>query len=335
MKVFLVFFISIMACCFLVNLALLLRAKKHTNKFIDKIFLKYKGLNNFLKLEKQGWSIFTVKTSLSLFDLSIINWLSQRNFRIQTKDCGGVADPFLVKENELYYLFFEYEYKKELNIGADLAYASSIDGENWTFQKKIIQENFHQSFPYVFKEDDAYYLLPETNEANEIRLYKAVEFPNDWVFETVLQTGAKFVDTIFLKKDIHYYWITTNLETDELLLFYSSSFKGNWVKHPSSPITKSKKNNRNAGAIIEVENKYYRVAQDARDGYGSGVNLYQITELTTKTYREELVKEPLFYKSNGLIKDAIHHLSILHLGSKKLIATDGANFATKGIKIKV
>lgn len=282
----------------------------------------------------EGWSIVSFESSKRITEFSMALVPKRRAwFRIKNKECGGVADPFLLKHQDQYYLFFEYEYKKHLYKDADIAYATSQDGLHWTFQKKILEESFHQSFPYVFKEKGVFYMLPESYQTSQVRLYKSSDFPNKWELDTVLYEGKQLVDTIFLVKDGVYYWFTTDLKSNQLLMYYSDSLKGAWKEHPASPISEDISNNRNAGAIIKEEGCYFRVAQDGTEGYGSGINLFEIENISKKEFQEKLVKKPLLYKNKGMIKDALHHISILE-GNKRIVAIDGANFAIKGIATK-
>jgi len=330
----LIVFIMLFTIFWIVNMALYIRSKNHSNKALEKIILKF-PFNLFLKPYKQGWTILTFKTSKPLEQFNTINLPQKSTINLADKDCSGLADPFLFKEDSNYYLFFEYEYHKYLKKGADIAYATSKNGIDWVYQKKILQEPFHQSYPYVFKKDENFYMLPESYQSNQVRLYKAKNFPENWVLDTVLFEGVQFVDTIFVEVDAIYYWITTNLISNELLLFYSENLKAPWIKHPCSPLTNYVKNNRNAGPIIKYNCKLYRVAQDGTKGYGSGINLYQILEISKTNYVERAIKEPLFFKKSGIFKDAVHQLSILNEnGTEKLVALDGANFAMNKIIIK-
>jgi len=309
------------------------RARTHTNKFILKFLRLLPSSFGFIP-KVRGWSITTFRTNKSINELTMLEIPKQHVwFQIKNKECGGVADPFLIKHDKVYYLFFEYEYKKHLYKDADIAYAISKDGINWKYKNKILEESFHQSFPYVFKMKGSFYMLPESYQSNEVRLYKAVNFPEKWVLDTVLYEGKQLVDTIFLVKDSVYYWFTTDLSANELLLFYSDSFKGEWKQHPCSPISKDLSNNRNAGSIIQEKERCYRLAQDATEGYGSGVNLFEIERISKQEYQEKLIKKPLLYKNKGMIKDAVHHVSILEQ-DERIVAIDGANFAIRGIDIK-
>lgn len=327
-----IFLILLYALFLILNGVLFMRSRTHNNKFIENALKKLK-LTKHLKTNKLGWNIITVKSNKSLIALNNLLIPAKSSFSINNSECSGVADPFLFKNRDIYYLFFEYEYHKYLKKGADLALATSKNGLDWVFQQKILQEPFHQSFPYVFKIDEDFYMLPESYQSNQIRLYKAESFPIKWALDTILFEGLALVDTVFLNINETYYWFTTNLKTSELLLFYSDGLKGKWEEHPCSPISKSNKKNRNGGPIINENNIFYRIAQDGTYSYGDGLNLYKISEINKSTYIEIPIKEPLFYKDKGIIKDAIHHLCILNEGANSLMAIDGANFAINGIRI--
>ena len=326
------FLLIIVILFFFFNIFLNVRSKNHSNKLFEKIITKT-ILSKIIKPVKRGWHIHTFREDKNVADIRINNLSKIKWFDLDFKDCSGIADPFLFKRGKEYYLFFEYEYYKNLKKGADIAYAKSTDGLNWKYQKKIIAEPFHQSFPLIFEKENEVYILPESNESNKILLYVAKEFPGKWELDTVLFSGKRLVDTIFLEKDSIYYWFTTDLDTKELLLYYSAGLKNEWIEHPCSPISNDRKKIRNAGAIYKENGKTYRFSQDSNGGYGAAINMYEIENIDTLTYKEVVVKEPLLFKSSDGIKDAIHHLSILNEEKGKLIALDGANFSLKGVEL--
>ena len=86
-----------------------------------------------------------------------------------------VADPFMVRENDAWYMFFEVVDSAHPMEG-DIALATSKDGLHWRYSQVVLREPFTMSFPYVFKWQNEYYMIPETHQANAIRLYKAYAF---------------------------------------------------------------------------------------------------------------------------------------------------------------
>ena len=60
--------------------------------------------------------------------------------------------------------------------------SSEIGNKSEKFLGKVIKENFHLSFPFIFKFNNNFYMCPETKEKKEIRIYKCKNFPNQWEF---------------------------------------------------------------------------------------------------------------------------------------------------------
>ena len=68
---------------------------------------------------------------------------------VTDRQAGFLADPFLLQEGDAWYLFFEV--LNNANSQGDIGYASSANGYDWTYQKIVLDEPFHLSYPYVFK----------------------------------------------------------------------------------------------------------------------------------------------------------------------------------------
>ncbi|HRB81648.1 MAG TPA: hypothetical protein PK614_05240, partial [Nitrospira sp.] len=57
-----------------------------------------------------------------------------------------VADPFLLRVGDLWHMYFEV-YNFDADRG-EIAWATSKDGFAWTYQKVVLRESFHLSYPY-------------------------------------------------------------------------------------------------------------------------------------------------------------------------------------------
>ncbi|MCC6221442.1 MAG: LamG domain-containing protein, partial [Deltaproteobacteria bacterium] len=95
---------------------------------------------------------------------------------VKDVSAGFVADPFLYPKGSELHLFMEVLTRMspggkapngsyQSNRG-DLALAKSTDGGiTWAYDQMILNEpKCHLSYPYVFKYNDKYYMIPETNE---------------------------------------------------------------------------------------------------------------------------------------------------------------------------
>src|SRR5262245_8749138 len=85
-----------------------------------------------------------------------------------------VADPFMLRVQQTWSMFFEVMHAQWQR--GVIGLATSHDGLRWRYERVVLQEAFHLSYPYVFAWQGAYYMVPETLEAEAIRVYRAVEF---------------------------------------------------------------------------------------------------------------------------------------------------------------
>ncbi len=236
-----------------------------------------------------------------------------------------IADPFLLKTDSLFYMFFEVLNKK--NDQGDIGYAESKDGFKWTYKKIIIDEPFHLSYPYVFKWNDNYYLIPESHQDLSVRLYKATDFPIKWTFVCNLIKGYHFADpSIELYNNKWWLFVCTN-ENDNLNLYYSDSLVGPWKQHPMSPVVKNNKLfARCGGRIFHYNQKLFRYSQDCSSTYGKQVFAFEITKLDTINFVEKIVSNESIIKASGIgwNKNGMHTIDPIYLGNGKwLSSVDG------------
>jgi hypothetical protein len=210
-----------------------------------------------------------------------------------------VADPFLMKEGDTWYLFFEV-YNLETDQG-DLAVATSKNTWIWDYQKVCLDEPFHLSYPYVFKWEDNYYMIPESYQDDAIRLYKASDFPVRWSFVTKLVSGRDYVDNSIVHFNGQWWLFASVTSNDTLYLFYADELTGPWTEHPSSPIVKEDNHKaRPSGRLLIYEDHLYRYTMDINPPSGTHqVVAYHITSISPTSYSEELVQEDPILKASG------------------------------------
>jgi hypothetical protein len=221
-----------------------------------------------------------------------------------------VADPFLIRGDDAWYMFVEV-LDRTTQLGV-ISYASSPDGLNWTYQKEVLRENFHLSYPFVFQWQGDHYMVPETGQANAIRLYKAKQFPDQWEFVQTLVEGDHFVDaTPFEHEGRWWMFAAHSPEWDHLRLFMAESPLGPWQEHPSSPVLSGDMSvSRPGGRVIALNNCLYRLAQDCTGSYGRQLHLREITSLTPTHYAERpaLDRALLTGSGQGWNRGGMHHL---------------------------
>ena len=231
-----------------------------------------------------------------------------------------VAHPFMVVTDSLYYVFFTAKDGKTDKGGIGLA--ESRNGTDWKYRKIVLLEPFVTSYPYVFKWQNDYYMIPENHTETSIRLYKAVDFPVKWKYEGDLLTGETYISTTVVRfKDI-WWMFTARSGNDNLRLFYATDLKGPWTEHPQSPIVKKDLNiARPGGRPFIIDGSLYRLGQDCYPTYGSQVHAFKITDISPTTYSEIMIEKPLVKASSeGWNAESMHHVDAQQTGNGKWAA---------------
>lgn len=232
-----------------------------------------------------------------------------------------VADPFMVRHDGKWQLFFEV-LRRDTEQG-DIALATSTDAKSWKYEGLVLDEPFHLSYPYVFEHDGAWYMVPETNELRTIRLYRAQAFPKRWTLVAELIKGAPFVDASIVRHADHWWLFASIVGDDVLMLYHAEELTGPWIKHPASPLVLGDANvARPAGRVIAHEGKVIRYAQDDYPEYGTLVRAFEILELTPTTYRERPSPQNPILEPDGEGFNALgmHHIDPHRVGEGKWIA---------------
>jgi hypothetical protein len=239
-----------------------------------------------------------------------------------------VADPFMIQAQGNWYMFFEVM-NAETQKG-EIGLAISSDGFDWSYQQIVLNEAFHLSYPYVFYVDGEYYLIPESYEANSLRLYRADPFPHKWRWVETIMQGPWVDPSLFFLNGL--WWMFTSPvspENETLNLFYADSIRGVWHEHPMSPIVQG--NNRMArpgGRVVVIKDKAIRFTQDCYPRYGTQVRAFEVTELTTTTYKErEVAESPILYPGeSGWRQTGMHHIDPHFVDGKWIACVDGWRF---------
>jgi hypothetical protein len=272
---------------------------------------------------KKAWSI-GVYTGESPFILKEYNdnpVLSAKD--VKDKYIYFIADPFLFNHNNKTYMFFEMLNAKT-GLG-EIGVASSMNCTQWSYEKTALSEDFHLSYPLVFKWKQDYFMIPETMQKNAVRLYISKKFPYEWKHEMNILEHKPYRDsTIFYYNNK--WWLYTTYDDYNLRLYYSDIIiSKNWYEHPSSPILKGRYA-RPGGRVIFYNNRIIRFSQDSFPYYGCRVIAYEVKVLTTTEYIEELIEPNPFMapSGKGWNKSRVHHVDCYEMESNKwVVAVDG------------
>lgn len=244
-----------------------------------------------------------------------------------------VADPFMVMFEATWHMYFEAMRVFGLRAGerkGEIALATSRDGHRWTYQRSVLAEPFHLSYPYVFEWNSDFYMIPESCQAGAIRLYRADPFPYRWVLDSILLEGQVFLDTSVFQRDGHWWMLTDTSpmrRNDTLRLFHAPDLRGPWEEHPRSPVVQGNPRiARPAGRVVSTPDRLLRFAQDCSEEYGANVQAVEITRLSKTNYAEaECTEGPLLVGSGqGWNRSGMHHVDVHQLSDGRWMAcTDG------------
>lgn len=214
------------------------------------------------------------------------------------------ADCFPIIKNDKYYIFMEeYIYKDKKG------HISCIEMDyngNYTKPLKVLEKDYHMSYPCIFKYKNDYYMIPETQQNRTIELYRCLSFPDEWELIEVLFKNLRAVDAT-IEMVNNRYWMFVNIAEygadvlDELHLFYSETPFGPWISHRKNPIKSNIRCARPAGHIFMYKGKYFRPSHDFSLYHGYGICINQIDIISEKEYKEVVVSRILPEWDNNII----------------------------------
>ena len=278
----------------------------------------------FFTKEKSSWSVGfghfeNLEDSKNIEDKYIF---SKEKLKLIDRSTIFLADPFFIYENNKYYLFFEHQKKKP---GADISLMVSDDGIHYEFKGSVLDEKFHLSYPQVFKYEDDFYMIPETQAAQQVLLYQSYDFPYDWKVKDTLLKNTKLKDpTIYLSDE--YNILLGSDDEMNLHLYHSESLFEGWQAHDNKIVMMGTEA-RAGGRFVEYEDDLYIPIQNSTKGYGYGLSLYKF-EYKDGDYKIDRAF-PFHLKANSAIKAfnaGMHHLDFQKVNNQYYAVYDGNTF---------
>jgi hypothetical protein len=280
-------------------------------KFISvRIISKIEVILNQIQRKKTNWSI----GFLPLPDFPPPN---QNEIKIENYDTFA-ADPFLCTVNSKTFVFFE-----TLKNGKGVIECAEVNSRGIGEIATALVENFHLSYPFILKHDGNIFMIPETSEKEEIRLYKSTAFPTKWIFDKTLISDVLAADSILVQNENGWH-LLTNLSSGMVKEFGSELwhfsardlFQEEWTPNLHNPISMDANVSRNAGCYKIGPNLFRCNQVPGFSQYGFGVEINQTLQLDNSGYRESSVEKHLGgYHAND---SGCHHLSF----SNGIIAYD-------------
>jgi len=204
------------------------------------------------------------------------------------------ADPHIVCREERYFGFVE-----ELIYSSGKAHIAvfEIDENGMTSAPvKVLSEEYHLSYPFVFESEGDLYMVPETNANSTISLYRCLEFPGKWQLVENIMEHVSAVDATLHYQDDQW-WLFAGIKNregaslnDELCIYSSDRLlNGTWKPHRKNPVISDVRRARPAGPLFHDGDKLYRPSQNSSYHYGYGFNLNSVTTLSNTEYAEEII----------------------------------------------
>jgi hypothetical protein len=255
--------------------------------------IEYVLKHNWRKLQLLGEELMREKRwNIGLIDQPVDSLITnnQQGVRVNWFPDSGegryLADPFALVEDGWVWVFGEeFIYSQQRG---RIVYTSYQDG-GFGPLKTAIEELFHLSYPFVFKDKGDYFMIPESYEKSQILLYRATRFPGEWKRERVLIDGFAGLDNTLLRYQGRWWLFCVNYDEGEnshLYIFFADDLKGKWQPHAQNPVKVDARSARPAGRIFKHRGKLFRPAMDCSEKYGGGVVINQILRLTETGYRE-------------------------------------------------
>ena len=204
------------------------------------------------------------------------------------------ADPFIRKINTGYEIFLE---EFCLSNCKGVIKKIKIDKRANIIEQSIcIDEPWHLSYPFIFKEKDDYYMIPESSQNNKLIIYKENKENNKWkVFKVLFDEGNLFDATVY--KEGEKFWIFVNRSgfserpDQELFIYHTNDIlKGNLTGHINNPVKIDIASSRPAGNLFTYKNNLFRPSQNCSKYYGGELKINKVINLNNTQYEEEVYR---------------------------------------------
>lgn len=166
--------------------------------------------------------------------------------------------------------------------------------------RPMLRGDGHYSYPATLITGDGHFMVPEICEWSRPRLFRLDRDSAHPLGHLAMSPPARLVDpTLFEREGTVFLFANDYAQGDfNLRLWCAEALHGPFEEHPASPILISPRGGRMGGLLIQ-RNGLYRVGQDGSSGYGNGILLFRVDELTRTSYRETLVDRLQFSNVRG------------------------------------
>jgi len=205
------------------------------------------------------------------------------------------ADPFPVEVDGGHVLFVE-DFDHRLGRGVISAVEVDRGGPLGT-PRPVLEHRVHLSYPYVLRDEGAWWMIPETSAAGTVELYRATSFPAGWRRERILLDGVTASDVSVVRHEGRWWMFATVRHggswSDALHLWSADHLTGPWRPHPHNPVCLDIASARPAGRPVHHPDhrggRLLRPVQDGSTGYGGGLAVAEVVRLDEEAYEQRVV----------------------------------------------
>lgn len=207
-----------------------------------------------------------------------------------------LADPFVITIDKRSICFVE-DYFYSDNKGR--ISAIELMDDSYEYLGVVLEEDFHLSYPFVFNNGSDLFMIPESSQAKQIRLYKCIEFPLKWELHKILMNDVRAADSSVIKVENVWYMLTNICSAgigehcSELHVYYSKDIESNeWQPLDcGNPVIFDSRYSRNGG-VFKLDDMIIRINQVQGKGtYGESFRINKITQLSPQGYKEIVLDE--------------------------------------------
>jgi hypothetical protein len=215
------------------------------------------------------------------------------------------ADPFLFKRGDETWLFFE-DYcwiagRARISCGR-LGPDGALGPVSVALDKP-----YHLSNPLIFERDGEILMIPETMAQRRVEIYRCRDFPTRWELAATPIQDLDIADPCVIHHDGRWWLFAAVAEFgclgwEDLHVFWADDLAGPWRPHANNPVVSDVGAARPGGRMFVRDGTLHRLAQDSAGGYGSGLRLWAVEELSPTGYRQREVAalDPFKFGMNGV-----------------------------------
>lgn len=253
-----------------------------------------------------------------------IRWMKEDNIEY-------AADPFVKEVNGTFYVFYE-----ELDFWNGKGELKVLENFDFRTKKKVSglqHQHIHTSYPYLLKDEDDLYCIPETSASGEIELYHLDKSdPGSFKKVRTLLRGEQYVDSSVIYHN-NKYWLFTSIsqKSNELYVYYADSLEQEFTPHSLNPISVCSNASRGAGELFIVNGELYRPTQNPVNRYGGSIVISKIEALSEHNYQHKFEFEifpeapydkglhNISFSGNMIVFDGKRRVSSAIMPVKKLV----------------